>query len=290
MSEHDLSHLLPAARAVALRPDGERINWIRSEHWIEHPTARNLLTELQTYVEQPARGRMRNVLLYAPSGMGKSQTLKQLELHYQARNRALGMRTPSSLYVLMPRTPKTRDFLVEINDRLGAPVSSLRRESALRDDTIRLLQECDVRALLIDEINSILAASPLQQRAFLQLLRFLSNKLGVTLICAGTPEAKHALMGDPQLRSRFTDIELERWHDGEGLRTFLALLVQSLPLRRPSPVDSPSIRKFVVERSAGLTTNICEAFERAAIAEIRSGREMLDRSSLEGGSVWHGGT
>lgn len=288
MSEHDFPHLLPVARAIALRSDSERIHWIRSERWIEHPAALSLLTKFQTYVDQPSRGRMRNVLVYGPSGIGKTHFLKQMDVRNQALDPTTGVRTSLLLYVLMPPTPKTRDFLVEINDRLCAPVLPSRKESPLRDDTIRLLRDCGVRGLLIDEMNSILAASPLQQRAFLQLLRYMSNKLRITLICAGTPEAKHALMGDPQLRSRFADIELERWHDGEALQAFLALLVQGLPLRRPSPVDSPSIRKFVLERSAGLTTNICEAFERAAIAAIRSRREMLDRSSLEDEAVWHG--
>lgn len=134
----------------------------------------------------------------------------------------------------------------------------------------------------------MLAGSPRQQRVFLQLLRFLSNELGVALVCAGAPEARQALLTDPQLRSRFIEVELPPWRDGEDLRVFLARLVQSLPLRQPSPVDSRALRRLVATRSAGLTWTICKAFERAAVAAITSGRERLDRSSFEDPETWRG--
>ncbi|MFC0387839.1 TniB family NTP-binding protein [Muricoccus vinaceus] len=286
MSEHDFPHLLPAARTVARLPDAERIDWIRSAHWIEHPAASKLLEQLQDYVKRPPCDRKRNVLLYGDSGIGKSQILRRLAFQNQAPDCAAERGMSSLLYVLMPPMPKTFDFLVEINERINAPVCLSHKEVALRGTTIDLLREGNIRGLLIDEINSIFAASPLQQRAFLQLLRFMANKLKITLICAGTPEAKVALMSDGELKSRFRDIEMKRWQDGEALRGFLARLVQNLPLRRPSPVDSPSIRALVLERSAGLTTNIFEAFECAAVAAIQSGREMLDRSSIEDDSAW----
>src|ERR1700730_15163697 len=68
----------------------------------------------------------------------------------------------------------------------------------------------------------------------------------------------------------------------------LARLVQSLPLHRPSPVDSPGLRRLIATRSLGLTWTICKAFERAAVAAIASGEERLDRSSLESQAVWRG--
>jgi hypothetical protein len=66
-----------------------------------------------------------------------------------------------------------------------------------RDAAIRLLRECGTRALVIDEINSLLAGTPRQQQLLLQLLRFLSNQLGIALICAGAPEARQAMLDRP---------------------------------------------------------------------------------------------
>ena len=93
-------------------------------------------------------------------------------------------------------------------------MSQRRHRLSLRETTFRLLRELGTRMLMIDEINSILVGSARQQRQFLQLLRFLSNELQVTIVCAGVPEARFALLSDPQLRSRVADVALEPWTSG----------------------------------------------------------------------------
>jgi hypothetical protein len=142
--------------------------------------------------------------------------------------------------------------------------------------------------LLAYELNSLLAGTPRQQRVFLQLPRFLSNDLRLAFVRVRVPEARHVLLSHSQLRSRFTDIELSPWSLGEDLRDFVARLTWSLPLRQPSPVDSSKLRRLLVERTGGITLGICKAFERAAIAAIREGREKIDLSSFEDPEIWRG--
>jgi hypothetical protein len=289
MSEPDFGHLLPEFRAHALLPDLERIVRIRSERWVDHPAALNVLAQLQEIVEQPPRGRLLNALLTAEPGMGKTMTLQKL-VHENAKafDGKTGIEPCSVLYVLMPPLPTEEEFFGQVFVALGTPAITYHSAPHRRDTAFRLLRECGTRTLVIDELNSVLAGSPRQQRVFLQLLRFLSNELSIALICAGAPEARQALLTDPQLRSRFIEVELPLWREGENLRLFLARLVQSLPLRQPSPMDSRPLRRLVAARSAGLTWTICKAFERAAVAAIVSGRERLDRSSVENPETWRG--
>jgi hypothetical protein len=289
MTELHLDHLQPEFRAAALLPDAERIVRVRSERWVDHPSALAVLSELQEIVDQPPRGRMLNALLTAESGMGKTMTLRKL-VRNNARNfdGAAGVEPHPVLYVLMPELPTEHDFFGQVFAALNAPAPPYQTAPRRREAAFRLLRECGTRALVIDEINSVLAGSPRQQRIFLQLLRFLSNELGIALICAGTPEARQALLTDPQLRSRFIDFELPLWRGDGDLRVFLARLVQSLPLRRPSPIDSPGVRRLIAARSAGLTWIICKAFERAAVAAIGSREERLDRPALEQQGIWRG--
>ena len=289
MSEPDLSHLLPEFRAQALLPDAERVVRIRSERWVDHPAALDVLGQLQEIAEQPPRGRMLNALLTAAPGMGKTMTLKKLVRdNAKMFNDKTGIEPCPVLYMLMPPLPTEEEFFGQVFGSLGTPTITYHSGPRRRDTAIRLLRECGTRTLIIDELNSVLAGSPRQQRVFLQLLRFLSNELGIALICAGAPETRQALLTDPQLRSRFIEIDLPPWQDGEELRVFLARLVQSLPLRQPSPVDSPALRRLVAVRSAGLTWTICKAVERAAVAAIASGCERLDRSSFEDPQTWRG--
>ena len=117
-----------------------------------------------------------------------------------------------------------------------------------------MLREIGARVLVIDEINSVLAGTPREQRLFLQLLRFLSNDLRMALVGVGVPEARHALLSDAQLRSCFSDIELPVWTPGEELRDFVTRLVWSLPLRQPSPIELGE-----GARDAGRTVGWCHA-------------------------------
>ena len=105
----------------------------------------------------------------------------------------------------------------------------------------------------------------------------------MAIVCAGVPEARFALRSDPPLRSRVADVALPPWTDRPELRAFVALLVQGLPLRRPSPVDSAPLRRLLIERSGGLTLSICRAIERAGTAAIRNGREFIDLAALQDG-------
>ena len=175
--------------------------------------------------------------------------------------------------ILMAEDPSEEAFFVQVLKAVGAPLDLSRRRHrlGLRETSFRILREVGTRMLMVDEINSILVGSARQQRYFLQLLRFLSNELQVGIVCAGVPEARFALLSDPQLRSRVADIALEPWTAGPGLQAFVTMLVQGLPLRQPSPVDSAKLRHLLVARSGGITLSICRALERAGAAAIRNG-------------------
>jgi hypothetical protein len=111
----------------------------------------------------------------------------------------------------MPEAPSEEAFFCQILKAIGAPIDLAQRQHPLSlcETTFRLLRELGTRMLMIDEINSILVGSARQQRQFLQLLRFLSNELQVAIVCAGVPEARFALLSDPQLRSRVAEVALE---------------------------------------------------------------------------------
>jgi hypothetical protein len=118
----------------------------------------------------------------------------------------------------MAEDPSEEAFFFQVLKAVGAPLDMSRRRHRmnLRETTFRLLRELGTRMLMIDEINSVLIGSARLQRQFLQLLRFLSNELQVTIVCAGVPEARFALLSDPQLRSRVADVALEPWTGGRS--------------------------------------------------------------------------
>jgi type II secretory pathway predicted ATPase ExeA len=286
----DFTHLPEDVRPIAALDAGARIAHIRAERWVQHAAADRVLGYLHEALVQPQRDRMENILLVGESGMGKTMLIRKFERQTAVPfdDRAGTQRRPV-VVMLMPHQPIETRFFDQLLLALNAPSAGhFIRGFALQEPAVRLLQELGTRVVVIDELNSLLAGTARQQRVFLQLLRFLSNELCLAFVGVGVPEARHALLSDSQLRSRFTDIELPPWSLGDDLRDFVTRLTWSLPLRSPSPVDSPKLRRLLVERTGGITLGICKAFERAAVAAIRDGRERLDLASFEAPDIWRG--
>ncbi len=286
----DFAHLPADVRPIASMDVEARIAHIRTERWVQHDSVSRLLRELQDIFDQAPRERMENLLLLGASGMGKTMLIRKFERENAvAFDQKNGIQQKPVLVVLMPPQPTETEFFHRVLETVGAPTFQYWSNSThLRSTAIALLRKIGTRVLVIDEINSILVGTPRQQRLFLQLLRFLSNDLRMALVGVGVPEARHALLSDSQLRSRFNDVELSLWTPGAELREFITRLVWSLPLRRPSPIDTVKFRANLVRQSGGITLGICKAIARAAIASILTGQERIEPSSFDDPEIWRG--
>ncbi len=286
----EFAHLPQDVRPVAALAAAERIEHIRAERWVRHAAAERVLGYMQEACTQPQRERMENILLIGESGMGKTMLIRKFERQAMpAFDEAAGVQRMPVVVMLMPPALTEAAFFQQLLKAMNAPWSSEHAYShPSREAAFRLLRQVGARVVVIDEINSVLGGTARQQRAFLQLLRFVSNELRLALIGVGVPEARHALLSDSQLRSRFTDVELPPWTPGEDLRDFVTRLVWSMPLRQPSPVDSPKLRRLLLDRTGGITLGICKVIERAAIRAIWDGTERITLESLGDPEVWRG--
>jgi hypothetical protein len=127
----------------------------------------------------------------------------------------------------------------------------------------------------------MLAGTYRQQRIFLNTIRFLANDLRMPLVCAGTDEARQAILTDPQLAERFDALDRPRWRDDEALRRLLASFAAILPLRQGSELDSPALRKRVLAITDGVTNRIFRLIEVVAANAIKNGTERIDTSSFQ---------
>ena len=110
--------------------------------------------------------------------------------------------------------------------------------------------------------------------------RFLANDLQLPLICAGTADAKRALMTDRQLADRFEAVELPAWHNDDAYGRLLASFLGILPLRQRSDLLASAVRRTLLEQTEGVTVRLVRLIEILAIDAIRSGRERINQESL----------
>jgi hypothetical protein len=257
----DLSHLQPPFQEAARLSNTERIHWLRQERWIQYPRAERILGGLIDLVDYPPHDRMPCLVVYGATGMGKT-------------------RLPV-VSIQMPPAPSERDLYEEILAAMRGIFTYGTSVTAVRHRIPALARQLEVRMLIIDEIHSLLSGTFREQRIFLNAIRFLANDLRLPLVCAGTNEAKQALMTDQQLADRFEAAELPAWENDSSFQQLLLSFESILPLRQRSEFRDPKVHQRILSLTEGILVRICRLLETAASEAIRGGQEHISLTLLD---------
>ena len=276
-------HLAPECRDEARLETKARVRAILTERWISYPRANFALQRLEHLLQYPPRDRMPCLLLFGATGMGKTKILKKfIRDHAPTFNTQTGVSGRPVVAMQMPPEPDEKALYLQLLSAVNAPTRYGHTVHQLRQIVRDLLGYTGTRMLVIDEVHSLLASSYRQQRILLNTLRFLANDLQLVLVCAGTADAKRAMLTDQQLADRFEAVELPPWHNDNDFRRLLASFQAILPLRKRSDLQAPDIRQELLRRTEGITVRIVRLLEELAVEAVRSGAEeiALDRLSL----------
>lgn len=278
-----LDHLNAETRRwMAGASDAERVTRILTDRWITYPRAAFALDRLSWLVRHPRRIRMPNLLLVGPTNNGKTMiSQKFVRDHPPSRGEGDLRETTPVLYIQCPDQADPRRFHHRIALGLGAPSNPADTLARKEDQALFLLREAQVRVLIIDEMHNILTGSSDRLNQMLNLLRFLGNELQIALVGVGVKEALQVVHSDDQLSNRFEPLPLPRWSDGEPLRTLLATLEASMPLKRPSQLAEPRIVRHLLAQSEGILGEIVTIVSRAAERAVVTGRERIDERVLD---------
>jgi hypothetical protein len=272
----DLKHLLESIRLIAAFDEKERITHLRQDRWIDYPRAARVLQLLNEMHETPQRNRMPCLLLHGDSGMGKSMIIEKFRrAHPTVYDRKTGVEHYSVISMEMPASPSQRRFYAQLLQTIHAPYRPSDRLEALEFTTIKLLTVIKPRILFVDEIHNLLSGSPREQRAALNLLKFLANKLNCCIVVSGTQDALVTLQSDDQMVSRFRPFELARWKENDEFRGFVQAFEKTLPLRQKSGLGEQPFVQALLAASHGVTGSIAEILTGAARAAIRIGTERI---------------
>ncbi len=279
-----LAHLTPETRALAQHDDARRIAYLAEDRWIDYPRAREALQELERLLHSPERTRMPGLLIHGESNIGKSMIIQKfLRTHPSGEfNARTGLLQVDILAVEMPPAPQERRFYGQLLMALNAPYRPSDRLANVEQTALALLHKIGPRMIVVDEVHNLLAGSAREQRAALNLLKFLSNQLRCAVVVVGTRDALAAMQSDEQIVSRFPGLELPRWRENEDFRGFLAGFERQLPLKQASKLaDSRAMVTLVMSATGGVTGKIGALLSRTAEAAIRSGKECITAELLQ---------
>lgn len=276
-----IAHLTANAAALLPETNSGRIRAIRSRRWVLYPRAKQALDRLETLLEIPRGSRMPSVAIYGDSGIGKTMIMQQFrDQNPPCFNSKGGVLKTPVLAMEMVSRPGERRFYGELLTLLGAPQAPRADIAQMEQAVLRIMKAIGVQVLVIDEVHNILAGTYSEQRIVLNTLRFLSNRLQISLVCFGVNEAREAIGGDVQLARRFEQFTLNRWAANEDFEALVISILRNTPLRRPSVLTPKSLRR-ILQITDGITANIFQMINSLAINAIENGTECITDSAVE---------
>ncbi|MCC8396839.1 TniB family NTP-binding protein [Paraburkholderia sp. MMS20-SJTR3] len=282
MKNMPLGHLLPAIRPQAQLDDELRIHSLLRDRWIDYPRATQALEQLERLLATPRRERMPCLLLHGDSNIGKTQIVAKFRrAHPDEFDEGRGVEMRPIISMQMPPTPDQHRFYSVLLFEIGAPHHAAASLAVLERLARDLLRRTAPRMLIVDEVHHLLAGTYREQRAALNLLKFLANDLRASIVLVGTDDAVIALQSDTQMVSRFTPFEMPRWRESETFRRLLSAFARILPLCGPSDLAQRKIVRYVLAASDGLTGEVSRILNAAAELAIRDGNESIALHHLE---------
>jgi hypothetical protein len=277
----DYSHLAPHTADLLDGSDANRISAIREERWITYPRASRCLELLDSLLTRPRTTRMPSIAVYADSGMGKTMLMERFQrANPSAFNASKRQLIAPVVAMQMSSHPTERRFYSQLLHTIGVPFTPRSTLVELEIQALRNLKRMDVKLLMLDEVHNLLAGSAKEQRALLNLLRYLSNELQLSPVCLGVAEAREAVSGDVQLARRFEEFPLTRWQGNEEFQDLIVAILRHLPMKLKSHISARALR-HVLQITDGLTAQIFKMFNDMALDAIKSGNECISDENIE---------
>lgn len=260
----------------------ERIDQLKKMRWIEYKKASEIIATLSDLLRHNGTTRIPNPFIIGDSNSGKSEILRRFsKLNEPKIIEGKDYLQIPVLYIILPPKPSEQRLYNEILSTLRVPHRERNDIDYKMRQTIDSLQKVNCKIIIIDEIQQVLASPPLKQREFMNTLKYIMNKTGISIVCAGVKDAHGVIASDPQLASRFTLVELKAWLMNEEFALMLNTLKKSMKLMNDTEAIDFEFAKFVHFQSEGLLGEMAELIRKGAINAINDGSERLTLEVLK---------
>lgn len=248
-----------------------------SDLWVNYPGGTRLLTELQRLYKAPTEVRPSCLLIVGDTNNGKTTVArrfkKEVFRNLSKAEQKAGIQPV--IYVQTPPAGSRRMLLTLILRQLNAPFSTSASADRLQLQLLEVLPKARTRMIMVDEVHNVLIARRREQEEYFQLLKFLSNELGLVIVGIGTVEALRAMQTDQQIGNRFEPYRLDRWEANEDFVKFLTGLADAMNIKKTMVFKKKSVLNEVWNMSEGLTGEAKKIVAKAVELTFEEGHETL---------------
>jgi Cdc6-like AAA superfamily ATPase len=260
-----------AQKALSLS-DKDRIKYINSDKWISYGRYSEILNQMADLLDYPKSNRMPNLIIIGDTNNGKSAILNRFANQHKAyRETSESNLVLPVVHIQSPPVPDEKRLYNNILDELLISYKANDRVEKKEMQIITMLKRLGTRMLI---------GTVTKQRAYLNVLKYLSNELKISIVGAGIKEALRAISIDPQLSNRFEPVILPRWKMSQEYLRLLASFELILPLKKKSNLIDPPIAQTLLLMSEGLIGELSTILKRAAILAIKEKNEAIDKDML----------
>ncbi len=275
--------LLPKVRAVLDLDDKERIEFVQRAKWIPYPNANHILKQMNLLLNYPKKSRMPGMLIIGETNNGKTSLLNK----FVSMNKPIqGEQWEETTQIpvistIAPASPNISDMYSNILEQFAVPYKNSDKTAKKEQQIKYYFGLCNLKILIIDEINNILSGPIGKQKVFMNAIKNLSTSLQICIILAGVKEALRATNTDHQINNRFKPIFLPKWQDDDDYLSILASLEQIIPLKKASGLaTTPKIADKILDLSEGYIGEMVDLLTAAFIYAIETKSERITLTEL----------
>lgn len=274
-------HLHESVVDIADQDVGERLAFIQRARWIGYPRAQGILKKMESLLRHPTQARMPSMLIIARSNNGKTMLVERFcKKHPPNENLGGEHILVPVLYVEAPPTPSEAGLYSEILERLYEKVPS-GSVDAKRNRVVEVLRNVENKVLVIDEMHNLLAGASVRQQGFLNVIKYISNTLRISIVGCGTEDLLRAVSIDNQIVNRFPPEILPLWQPDNEFRQLMKSFESILPLRERSGLEDKRMMNKILAMSEGTIGEVSTLINKASAFVLEEGRESITIESLE---------
>lgn len=281
-----LDHLEPGIRHLVDKPIQERVYDLWPRLFVKTPQVTAIYGELDRLYYRGNQERSSILLIWGEPNVGKTSILSRyvrLKLKESADSVSENHYAQVPTFIVsMPVGNNKAEFYELILSKLGVAYNPYSSPSTQSVQARRLMQKQGVRLPIFDEIHNVVPLNADTKDEMLRTIKELSNKIQRPLVFAGTGAARDFISQSKELRERYYEIQVTRFAYDDRFKDFLETIEHIIPLRKPSGLSEPRLRKFLYDFSGGLIGTLNELLFQATVTAIQNEDERITKDNLAG--------